>query len=69
MRGVGPTQTGRRTRAGTNSRSQYDSRNTACGIVTSPGNVSDEGEPWYKRPGPLAIVVLGLTFLLNVIFF
>jgi SSS family solute:Na+ symporter len=29
----------------------------------------DEGEPWYRRPGPLAGVVLGLTLLLNLIFF
>jgi SSS family solute:Na+ symporter len=29
----------------------------------------DEGEPWYKRPGPLACVVLAMTLVLNVIFF
>jgi SSS family solute:Na+ symporter len=29
----------------------------------------DEGEPWYRRPGPLAALVLGMTLLLNVIFF
>jgi SSS family solute:Na+ symporter len=29
----------------------------------------DEGEPWYKRPGPLAALVLGMTLVLNVIFF
>ena len=27
------------------------------------------GEPWYRRPGPLAVVVLGMTLLLNVVFF
>ena len=29
----------------------------------------DEGEPWYRRPGPLAVVVLALTLVLNLIFF
>ncbi len=29
---------------------------------------SDRGLPWYKQPGPLAIGVLGLTLVLNVIF-
>ena len=29
----------------------------------------EEGEPWYKRPGPLAVVVLGMTLVLNLIFF
>jgi SSS family solute:Na+ symporter len=30
---------------------------------------SDEGAPWYRRPGPLAAAVLGMTLVLNVIFF
>jgi SSS family solute:Na+ symporter len=30
---------------------------------------SDAGAPWYRRPGPLAVVVLGMTLALNVIFF
>jgi SSS family solute:Na+ symporter len=30
---------------------------------------SVEGEPWYRRPGPLAIILLAATLLLNVIFF
>ncbi|HET6765395.1 MAG TPA: sodium:solute symporter family protein [Longimicrobiaceae bacterium] len=30
---------------------------------------SDEGEPWYRRPGPLAVVVLAMTLLLNILFF
>ncbi|HEU0302664.1 MAG TPA: sodium:solute symporter family protein [Longimicrobium sp.] len=29
----------------------------------------DEGEPWYRRPGVLAVLVLGMTLLLNVVFF
>ncbi|HYH78979.1 MAG TPA: hypothetical protein VEX86_04260, partial [Longimicrobium sp.] len=29
----------------------------------------DEGEPWYRRPGPLAVVVLAMTLALNLIFF
>jgi SSS family solute:Na+ symporter len=29
----------------------------------------DEGEPWYRRPAPLAVVVLALTLVLNLIFF
>ncbi|HET7461041.1 MAG TPA: sodium:solute symporter family protein [Longimicrobium sp.] len=29
----------------------------------------DEGEPWFRRPGPLAVVVLALTLVLNLIFF
>jgi solute:Na+ symporter, SSS family len=29
----------------------------------------DEGEPWYRRPGPLAVVVLAMTLVLNLIFF
>jgi SSS family solute:Na+ symporter len=29
----------------------------------------DTGEPWYKRTGPLAVVVLGMTLVLNLIFF
>ena len=27
------------------------------------------GEPWYKRPGPLGVVVLTVTLVLNIIFF
>jgi SSS family solute:Na+ symporter len=30
---------------------------------------SDAGAPWYRRPGPLAAVVLGMTLALNIIFF
>jgi SSS family solute:Na+ symporter len=30
---------------------------------------SSEGEPWYRRPGPLAVVLLAATLFLNVIFF
>ena len=30
---------------------------------------SDEGAPWYRRPVPLAVLVLGITLVLNVIFF
>jgi len=29
----------------------------------------DEGEPWFRRPGPLAVVVLAMTLVLNLIFF
>jgi solute:Na+ symporter, SSS family len=29
----------------------------------------ETGEPWYRRVGPLACVVLGMTLLLNIIFF
>ncbi|HSU12548.1 MAG TPA: sodium:solute symporter family protein, partial [Longimicrobium sp.] len=29
----------------------------------------DEGEPWFRRPGPLAVVVLAMTLALNLIFF
>jgi SSS family solute:Na+ symporter len=28
----------------------------------------DGGMPWYKRPATLGVVVLGLTAVLNVIF-
>jgi solute:Na+ symporter, SSS family len=30
---------------------------------------SDAGEPWYRRPAALAVLVLGMTLVLNVIFF
>ena len=30
---------------------------------------SVEGEPWYRRPGPLAILLLSATLALNIIFF
>jgi solute:Na+ symporter, SSS family len=30
---------------------------------------SDAGAPWYRRPGPLAAAVLGMTLALNIIFF
>ena len=30
---------------------------------------SDAGEPWYRRPAVLAVLVLGMTLALNVIFF
>ncbi len=30
---------------------------------------SDAGEPWYRRPGTMAVVVLAMTLLLNVVFF
>jgi SSS family solute:Na+ symporter len=29
----------------------------------------DEGEPWYRRPATLAVVVLALTLVLNIVFF
>jgi SSS family solute:Na+ symporter len=29
----------------------------------------DEGEPWFRRPGPLAVLVLAMTLVLNLIFF
>jgi SSS family solute:Na+ symporter len=29
----------------------------------------DTGEPWYRRPGPLALVVLAMTAVLNLIFY
>jgi SSS family solute:Na+ symporter len=29
---------------------------------------TDRGLPWYKRPAPLGVVVLGLTLVLNIIF-
>jgi SSS family solute:Na+ symporter len=29
----------------------------------------DEGEPWYRRPAPLAVAVLAMTLVLNLIFF
>jgi SSS family solute:Na+ symporter len=29
----------------------------------------DEGEPWYRRPSILAVVVLAMTLVLNLIFF
>ena len=28
----------------------------------------DEGEPWYRRPMTLGVVVLALTLVLNIIF-
>ena len=28
----------------------------------------DPGEPWYKRPAPLALVVSAVLVLLNVLF-
>lgn len=40
------------------------------GLVYSlTDKLKDEGEPWYRRPGPLAVVVLALTLVLNLIFF
>jgi solute:Na+ symporter, SSS family len=30
---------------------------------------SDAGAPWYRRPGPLAALVLGMTLALNILFF
>ena len=30
---------------------------------------SSEGEPWYRKPGTLGLVLLGFTLLLNIIFF
>ena len=30
---------------------------------------SDAGEPWYRRTGPLAALVLAMTLVLNIIFF
>jgi SSS family solute:Na+ symporter len=41
-----------------------------CGLVYSlTERPKDTGEPWYKRPGPLALVVLAMTLVLNLIFF
>ena len=31
--------------------------------------LKDEGLPWYKRPAALGAVVLGLTLVLNLLFF
>jgi SSS family solute:Na+ symporter len=36
------------------------------GLTTIP---HDDARRWYQRPGPLAVVVLALTLVLNVIFF
>jgi SSS family solute:Na+ symporter len=38
-------------------------------VYTLTERPSDRGEPWYRRPAPLAVVVLGMTLLLNVAFF
>ena len=29
----------------------------------------DHGEPWYRRPATLGVVVLAMTLLLNIVFF
>jgi SSS family solute:Na+ symporter len=29
----------------------------------------EAGEPWYRRVGPLALLVLGMTLVLNIVFF
>jgi len=54
----------------------------AISLVTKPKPVSElhnlvygvtdipreENAPWYKRPGPLAIIVLGVLVIINVIY-
>jgi SSS family solute:Na+ symporter len=37
-------------------------------VYTLTERPGDAGEPWYRRPGPLAVVVLAMTLLLNVVF-
>jgi SSS family solute:Na+ symporter len=38
-------------------------------LVYGVTNIPHEGEaPWYKRPGPLAIVVIGVLIIMNIIF-
>ena len=40
------------------------------GLVYSltPRPASDTGEPWYKRPVLVGMIVLGATLLLNILF-
>jgi SSS family solute:Na+ symporter len=40
-------------------------RELVYGLTAVP---NEAGVPWYKRPGPLAIVVAVICILLNVIF-
>jgi solute:Na+ symporter, SSS family len=39
--------------------------NLVYGVADIP---NDENAPWYKRPGPLAIIVLGVLVIVNVIY-
>jgi solute:Na+ symporter, SSS family len=39
--------------------------NLVYGVADIP---SEENAPWYKRPGPLAIIVLGVLVIVNVIY-
>jgi SSS family solute:Na+ symporter len=50
----------------TRARPEEELRGLVYSLTDRPSVV---GEPWYRRPGPLAIVLLAATLFLNVIFF
>lgn len=49
----------------TKPKSTADLQNLVYGHMDVPNDV---GTPWYKRPGPLAIIVLCMLVVLNLIF-
>ena len=50
---------------GTTPRPESELHNLVYGVTELP---AEENVPWYKRPGPLAIVVLAVLVVFNIIF-
>ena len=49
----------------TRPRPESDLHNLVYGVTDLP---REEDVPWYKRPGPLAIIVLAVLVIFNIIF-
>ncbi len=49
----------------TRAKAESELHNLVYGITDLP---HESGAPWYKRPGPLAWIVIGMLVILNVIF-
>jgi SSS family solute:Na+ symporter len=48
-------------------RDKSDAELTGLVYALTP-RLRDEGLPWYRRPGPLGAVILGLALVLNIVF-
>jgi SSS family solute:Na+ symporter len=49
----------------TRPKTEPELHNLVYGVTDIP---HDEAAPWYKRPGPLAIIVLAVLVLMNIIY-
>jgi SSS family solute:Na+ symporter len=49
----------------TNPRPESELHNLVYGVTDLP---REEGAPWYKRPGPLAVIVVIVLVIMNIIY-